>query len=77
MKKRKLIWLSLLATACLTAGALASCGESAGTEGLEYELSSDGSYYILTSMGVCTDKEVTVAEKHDGKPVKAIAEEAF
>ena len=47
------------------------------TQGLQYELSADDSYYILTGLGVCTDEEIVVASLYNGKPVKEIAEEAF
>lgn len=44
---------------------------------LDYALSEDGSYYIVTSAGTCTDDFLYIPEEHKGKPVKEIAEGAF
>ena len=47
------------------------------SEGLEFTLSTDGTYYILTGMGTCTDTQVTVPSKYSGLPVQQIGENAF
>ena len=43
-----------------------------GSEGLEYTLSEDETYYALTGIGTCLDSDVIVASFYNGLPVKAI-----
>ena len=43
------------------------------SEGLKFELSEDGSYYILVGKGTCTDSRIVIPSKYEGKPVKSIA----
>ena len=45
--------------------------------GFEYVLSSDGNYYILANVGRCTDANIVIPSKHDGKPVRVIGRAAF
>lgn len=52
-------------------------GHVLGSEGLEYTLSDDETYYILTGIGTCTDTVVTVGNWHEGLPVKEIGEAAL
>jgi hypothetical protein len=47
------------------------------SEGVSYELSSDGNYYIAAGIGSCTDKEVVLASTVNDKPVTEIKENAF
>ena len=47
------------------------------SEGLEYELSNDGTYYIVSSIGKCTDTKLVIPSTHENLPVKGIGEEAF
>ena len=47
------------------------------TEGLEYTLSDDGTYYICSGIGTATDIDIVVAAEYDGKPVKMIGNSAF
>lgn len=50
----------------------------AGTEGLVYELSEDGTYYILSDMGQASGSSVVIIpDYYNGKPVKEIGDEAF
>lgn len=44
---------------------------------LEYELSEDGSYYIVTGIGTYDKYDLIIPETHEGKPVKDIAPGAF
>ena len=44
---------------------------------LEFTLSEDGKYRILSGIGEYTDEELIVPTEHDLKPVKEIAAEAF
>ncbi|MBR4881359.1 MAG: leucine-rich repeat domain-containing protein, partial [Clostridia bacterium] len=58
------------------------CGEAEPTEGsysqgLEFTLSSDGSYYIVSGIGTCTDLDVRIPPTYEGKPVKEISNFAF
>ncbi|MBQ7353798.1 MAG: leucine-rich repeat domain-containing protein [Clostridia bacterium] len=51
-------------------------GEGA-SQGLEFTLSEDQSYYILSGVGTCTDLDIVIPEKYNGKPVKSIGYRAF
>lgn len=42
------------------------------SEGLEYTLSDDGTYYICSDIGSCIDYVLYVPETYKGKPVKSI-----
>ena len=53
------------------------CGELKGSEGLKYELSPNGDYYIVVGYGECTDTEVVIPSTHEGIPVLKIGEHAF
>ncbi|MBQ9760142.1 MAG: hypothetical protein IJW16_02205 [Clostridia bacterium] len=48
-----------------------------GSEGLAYELSDDGTYYIVTGIGECTDRTVRIPTRYKGLPVTNIAYCAF
>ena len=43
----------------------------------EFELSEDGSYYIVAGIGECTDTELVIPAEYKNKPVKEIKAEAF
>ena len=45
--------------------------------GLEYTLSEDKTYYIVSEMGDCTRKHFIIPATHNGLPVKEIGEAAF
>jgi len=47
------------------------------SEGLSYELSASGEYYILTGIGTCKDVDVIVPSAYNGAPVKEIGVSAF
>lgn len=42
------------------------------SEGLEYELSSDKTYYIVKGIGTCTDTKLVIPETYENLPVKEI-----
>lgn len=48
-------------------------GKVEGSEGLDYTLSDDETYYSVTGIGTCKDEEVIVGNWHNGKPVTTIA----
>lgn len=54
-------------------------GYSPGTEGLQYQLSSDGTYYICDGFGenYSGGKDIVIPSHYNGKPVKAIGDSAF
>ena len=58
-------------------GECTRCGVLKGSEGLEYTLSDDGTYYICSGIGTVTDNEIIIAADYNGKPVKAVADYAF
>ena len=47
------------------------------SEGLEFILSSDSSYYIVKGIGECTDTDIVIPSTYQELPVKAIASYAF
>ena len=47
------------------------------SEGLEYELSSNGQYYSVTGIGTCADTDIFIPLEHNNKPVAQIGESAF
>lgn len=47
------------------------------SEGLELTLSTDGTYYLVTGIGTCTDTEIIIPSEKDGLPVRAIRYWAF
>ena len=40
------------------------------SKGLEFELSDDGTYYIFTGLGTCTDTDLVIPAQHNNLPVK-------
>ena len=53
------------------------CGAIIGSIGLEYMLSDDGIYYIVSSVGTAFDSEIVIPSEYKGLPVKTIADSAF
>lgn len=51
--------------------------ENKGSIGLEYSVSADGTYYIVTGFGSCKDVDIVIPEEYNGLPVKEIGENAF
>ncbi len=47
------------------------------SEGLEYTLSEDGTYYSVTDIGTCMDTEIVIPAEYKGLPVKSIDDSAF
>ena len=45
--------------------------------GLEYTLSDKGTYYSVTGIGTCEDRDVIIPSTYSDKPVKSIGEGAF
>ena len=73
MKKTVLALLVIL----LAAFAMLSLSSCLYSNGLEYELSEDGTYYTVVGMGSCKDTKIYIPEKYEGIPVTAIGEGAF
>ena len=53
------------------------CGAEYYAETLEFTLADTRDYYIVSSIGTCTRTIIKVPESYKGKPVAAIAENAF
>ena len=47
------------------------------SQGLEFTLSRDGSYYILSGLGTCTDSHIIIPKEYNSLPVKEIDYDAF
>ncbi len=52
-------------------------GKPTASEGLTFTLSDDGTYYIVSGIGTCTDTEIVIPDTHEGLPVKEIGNSAF
>ena len=50
---------------------------STDAQGIEYTLSADGTYYIVSSSGTCTNAKIEIPTKHNGVSVKEIGARAF
>lgn len=69
--------ISILGNQNKTEKTLLINGEEKTSEGFEYTLSSDRSYYILTDLGAAKGSIFLIPDTYDGKPVKEIADRAF
>ena len=58
-------------------GACTLCGASTPSEGLKYKLASDGDYYIVSSIGTCTDTKIVIPATYNGMPVYQVGVDAF
>ena len=58
-------------------GVCTRCGMGHVSEGLKFTLSGDGTYYIVSGIGDCTDRIISIPETHEGLPVKEIGYGAF
>ena len=56
-------------------GKCSVCGTKKASEGLSFKLSSQGAFYIVTGIGVCTDKNIVIPSTYEG--LQVIAYEAF
>ena len=57
-------------------GVCTVCGELIYTEGLEYRLSNDKTYYIVTGIGTASG-DIIIPDTHEGLSVKEIGDYAF
>lgn len=74
----------ILAFAAFVMVAFAGCDNTEGelekiegSAGLEYELSEDGTYYTVISLGTCTDTDVVIGNWYNGLPVKGMGQMAM
>ena len=51
--------------------------EKTPSEGLEYTLSDDGTYYTVADIGSCTDTEIVIPAIYNNLPVTSIGDYAF
>ena len=58
-------------------GFCTECGKEFISEGLEYTLSDDGTYYIVSGIGSCKDLRIVIPSRYNHKPVKEIGSFAF
>lgn len=59
-------------------GSCSVCGESEGTQGLDYTLSDDGTYYKVSGIGSAEGtKDIIIPDKYKGLPVSEIGSYAF
>ena len=55
-----------------------TCGKTLVVEqSLDFALSNDGTYYIVTGIGSCTDVDLVIPSTYKGLPVKEIGNNAF
>lgn len=84
MTKKISLLLAIILAFC-SCVALSSCGEPPEDPNgydiesyvFDFHISDDGTYYIVTGYGINTETETIIPDEHEGKPVKAIKEEAF
>ena len=83
---KKFAAMGMMAVMLVSSFGLTGCGVSKtekieGSAGLVYELSEDGTYYIMTDGTACTEENVVIGNWHEengkGLPVKAVGEWAF
>ena len=53
------------------------CGHLQESAALSFTLSEDGTYYIVSGIGTCSDVHIVVPETYDNLPVKEIGKDAF
>ena len=58
-------------------GVCSECGDVYYSEGLEYTLSDDETYYIVSDIGTCTDLDVVIPFTYNDLPVTSIGDSAF
>ena len=56
---------------------VAVINEEPASEGLQYTLSEDRNYYIVTGIGTCTDTNIVIPSTYGSKPVLSIGDDAF
>ena len=61
----------------LVDGICTVCDAFIGTKGLEYTLSADETYYIVSGIGTAVDTNIIIPDAYSGKPVTAISSQAF
>lgn len=61
----------------LVDGICTVCDAFIGTKGLEYTLSDDETYYIVSGIGTAVDTNIIIPDAYSGKPVTAISSQAF
>lgn len=86
MKKLTTMFLIIFAAVCTMCSVACNSSDTGkkeddypnnASQGLEFKLSSDESYYSLEGIGICMDEEIVIPSMFKGKPVKVIAEEAL
>lgn len=60
----------------LRGGVCTVCGNKPSFT-LGFTLSEDGTYYIVSGMGTCTDTDIVIPSIYNNKPVSAIKQQAF
>ena len=51
--------------------------DEGASRGLKYTLSDNGSSYLVTDIGTCTDTELVISSTYNGLPVTSIRDSAF
>ncbi len=72
---KKIIAIILTVTALCVM--LSACGKAKPTEGLEYELSADGTEYAVIGLGTAIETDIVIPNTYEGKPVTSIGSQAF
>lgn len=58
-------------------GVCRHCGKNLAADDLLFKQNPDGAGYCITGIGTCTDTELLLPGEYNGKPVTAIARNAF
>ena len=51
--------------------------EPSASEGLEFLPSRDGTYYVVSGIGTCTDTDIVIPSTYEGLPVTKIYGQGF
>lgn len=58
-------------------GVCTDCGQTVPNGELQFTRNDDGESYCVSGIGACTDTDIVIPATYHGKPVTAIAREAF
>ncbi len=75
-KIKVILVATLIVIATVFSLMLSACGEG-GTRGLQYTLSDDGTYYVVTGIEKQDIEKLVIPAEYKGIPVKAIGSKAF
>ncbi len=58
-------------------GSMTYSSSASSSTGLTFELNADGTAYVVTGIGTCSDEFLLIPSEHEGKPVEGLNDNAF